>query len=78
LVYVEEQAISRCCTRQTDGMNFLANLVMKLVIWLHALTKQDTTNEDAKKQPDLKRGLLDRVREHERELRKPSDLRPPR
>ena len=59
-------------------MNFLADLVMKLVIWLHALTKQDTTNEDAKKQPDLKRSLLDRVREHERELREPSDLRPTR
>jgi hypothetical protein len=59
-------------------MNFLADLVMKLVIWLHALTKQDVSSEDAKKQPDLKRGLLARVREHERELREPSDLRPPR
>jgi hypothetical protein len=59
-------------------MNFLADLVMKLVIWLHALTKQDVSSEDAKKQPDLKRGLLDRVRQHERELREPSDLRPPR
>jgi hypothetical protein len=59
-------------------MNFLADLVMKLVIWLHALTKQDVSSEDAKKQPDLKRGLLDRVRQHEHELREPSDLRPPR
>ena len=59
-------------------MNFLADLVMKLVIWLHALTKQDVSSEDAKNQPDLKRGLLDRVREHERELREPRDLRPPR
>ena len=59
-------------------MNFLADLVMKLVIWLHALTKQDVSSEDAKNQPDLKRGLLDRVRQHERELREPSDLRPPR
>ena len=59
-------------------MNFLADLVMKLVIWLYALTKRDATNEDAKKQPDLKRSLLDRVREHERELREPSDLRPAR
>ncbi len=59
-------------------MNFLADFVMKLVIWLHSLTKQDTTSEDAKKQPDLKRGLLDRVREHERELREQGDLRPPR
>jgi len=59
-------------------MNFLADLVMKLVIWLHALTKQDVSSEDAKKQPDLKRGLLDRIDEHERELREPSDLRPPR
>ena len=59
-------------------MNFLADLVMKLVIWLHALTKQDVSSEDAKKQPDLKRGLLDRVRQYERELREPSDLRPPR
>jgi len=59
-------------------MNFLADLVMKLVIWLHTLTKQDVSSEDAKKQPDLKRGLLDRVREHERELREQGDLRPPR
>ena len=59
-------------------MNFLADFVIKLVIWLHSLTKQDTTSEDAKKQPDLKRGLLDRVREHERELREQGDLRPPR
>lgn len=51
-------------------MNWLADLVMKLVIWLHALTTKDTPSEDAKKQPDLKRTLLDRVREHERELRK--------
>jgi len=54
-------------------MNFLADLVMKLVIWLHALTTKDISSEDAKKQPDLKRGLLDRVREHERELREQSD-----
>jgi len=59
-------------------MNFLADFVMKLVIWIHSLTTKDTTSEDAKKQPDLKRGLLDRVREHERELREQSDLRPPR
>ena len=59
-------------------MNFLADLVMKLVIWLHALTKQDVTSEDAKNQPDLKRGLLARIDGHERELRKPGDLRPPR
>ena len=59
-------------------MNFLADLVVKLVIWIHSLTTRDTTSEDAKKQPDLKRGLLDRVREHERELREQSDLRPPR
>ena len=59
-------------------MNFLADLVVKLVIWIHSLTARDTTSEDAKKQPDLKRGLLDRVREHERKLREQSDLRPPR
>ena len=59
-------------------MNWLADLVMKLVIWLHSLTTKDVGSEDAKKQPDLKRTLLDRVREHERELREPSDLRPPR
>jgi len=59
-------------------MSWLADLVMKLVIWLHSLTTKDVGSEDAKKQPDLKRSLLDRVREHERELREPSDLRPPR
>jgi hypothetical protein len=59
-------------------MNFLADLVMKLVIWLHALTKEDVSSEDAKKQPDLKRGLLARIDEHERELREQGDLRPPR
>lgn len=57
---------------------WLADLIMKLVIWLHSLTTKDVGSEDAKKQPDLKRSLLDRVREHERELREPSDLRPPR
>jgi len=59
-------------------MSWLADLIMKLVIWLHSLTTKDVGSEDAKKQPDLKRTLLDRVREHERELREPSDLRPPR
>jgi hypothetical protein len=59
-------------------MNFLADLVMKLVIWIHSLTTRDTTSEDAKKQPDLKRGLLARIDEHERELREQGDLRPPR
>ena len=59
-------------------MNFLADLVMKLVIWLHALTKEDVSSEDAKKQPDLKRGLLARIDEHEHKLREPGDLRPPR
>jgi hypothetical protein len=59
-------------------MNFLADLVMKLVIWLHSLTTKDVESEDAKKQPDLKRGLLARIDEHERELREPGDLRPPR
>ena len=59
-------------------MSWLADLVMKLVIWLHSLTTKDVGSEDAKKQPDLKRSLLDRVREHERELRESSDLRPPR
>lgn len=57
---------------------WLADLVMKLVVWLHALTKEDVSSEDAKKQTDLKRGLLDRIREHERELRESGDLRPPR
>lgn len=59
-------------------MSWLADLIMKLVIWLHSLTTKDVGSEDAKKQPDLKRSLLDRVREHERELREPGDLRPPR
>ncbi len=59
-------------------MNFLADLAMKLVIWIHALTKEDVSSEDAKKQPDLKRGLLARIDEHERELREQGDLRPPR
>ena len=59
-------------------MSWLADLIMKLVIWLHSLTTKDVGSEDAKKQPDLKRTLLDRVREHERELRESSDLRPPR
>ena len=59
-------------------MSWLADLIMKLVIWLHSLTTKDVGSEDAKKQPDLKRSLLDRVREHERELRESSDLRPPR
>lgn len=59
-------------------MNWLADLVMKLVIWIHSLTTKDVQSEDATKQPNLKRTLLDRVREHERELREPGNLRPPR
>ena len=59
-------------------MNFLADLVMKLVVWLYSLTKQDVSSEDAKKQPDLKRDLLARIDEHERGVRESSDLRPPR
>ena len=59
-------------------MNFLSDLVMKLVVWLYSLTKQDISSEDAKKQPDLKRDLLARIDEHERGVRESSDLRPPR
>jgi len=59
-------------------MSFLADLVVKLVDWLFSLSKQDVFSEDAKKQPELKRDLLARIDEHERGMREPSDLRPPR
>ena len=59
-------------------MSFLADLIVKLVAWLFSLTKQDVSSEDAKKQPDLKRDLLARIDEHERGMREPGDLRPPR
>lgn len=59
-------------------MSFLADLIVKLVAWLYSLTKQDVSSEDAKQQPDLKRDLLARIDEHERGMREPGDLRPPR
>ena len=59
-------------------MSFLADLVVKLIDWLYSLSKQDVSSEDAKKQPELKRDLLARIDEHERGVREPSDLRPPR
>lgn len=59
-------------------MSFLADLVVKLIAWLFSLSKQDVSSEDAKKQPDLKRDFLARIDEHERGVREPGDLRPPR
>ena len=59
-------------------MSFLADLIVKLVDWLFSLSKQDVSSEDAKKQPELKRDLLARIDEHERGVREPSYLRPPR
>ena len=55
--------------------NFLAEFAMKLIVWLHGIFSADKTSEDAKKQPDLKRDLLDRIdRMHDKQ----GDLRPPR
>lgn len=46
--------------------NFLAEFAMKLIVWLHGLFSADKTSEDAKKQPDLKRDLLNRIDDHKR------------
>ena len=56
-------------------MNFLSDLIMKILRWLHELAQSDVKSEDAKKDDDLKKHLLDRIDAHERELCVESDLR---
>ena len=56
-------------------MNFLSDLIMKLLRWFYELAQSDVKGQDAKKDTDLKKHLLDRIDAHERELRVESDLR---
>ena len=56
-------------------MNFLSDLVMKLLRWFYELLQKDSLHEDAQKDDKLKKHLLDRIDAHERELRVESDLR---
>lgn len=56
-------------------MNFLSNLVIKILRWLYELAQSDVKSEDAKKDDDLKKHLLNRIDAHERKLRIESDLR---
>ena len=48
---------------------------MKLLRWFYELAQSDVKGQDAKKDADLKKHLLDRIDAHERELRVESDLR---
>lgn len=56
-------------------MNFLSDLIMKILRWLYELAQSDIHSEDSKKDYALKKYLLDRVDDHERKLRVESDLR---
>jgi hypothetical protein len=56
-------------------MNFLSDLIMKLLRWFYELSQKDSLQEDAQKDDKLKKHLLDRIDAHERELRVESDLR---
>ena len=56
-------------------MNFLAELIMKLLRWFYELSQKDTSCEDAKKDDKLKQDLRARIDAHERELLIESDLR---
>ena len=48
---------------------------MKILRWLYELAQSDVKSEDAKKDDDLKKHLLDRIDAHEHKLRVESDLR---
>lgn len=56
-------------------MNFLSDLIMKLLRWFYELAQSDVKGQDAKKDTDLKKHLLDRIDDHERKLLVESDLR---
>lgn len=56
-------------------MNFLSDLIMKLLRWFYELAQSDVKGQDAKKDADLKKHLLDRIDDHERKLLVESDLR---
>jgi hypothetical protein len=56
-------------------VNFLAELIMKLLRWFYELSQKDTLCEDAKKDDKLKQDLRARIDAHERELLIESDLR---
>lgn len=56
-------------------MNFLADLIMRLLRWFYELSQQDSLSEDAKKDDKLKKDMRDRIDAYERELLIESDLR---
>jgi len=56
-------------------VNFLSDLIMKLLRWFYELAQSDVKGQDAKKDADLKKHLLDRIDDHERKLLVESDLR---
>lgn len=56
-------------------MNFLADLIMRLLRWFYELSQKDTPQEDAKKDDKLKQNLLARIDDHERKLLIESNLR---
>lgn len=56
-------------------MNFLADLIMRLLRWFYELSQKDTQCEEAKKDDKLKQDLRARIDAHERELLIEGDLR---
>ena len=56
-------------------MNFLSDLIMKLLRWFYELSQKDLPQEDAQKDEKLRQDLRARIDAHERELLIESDLR---
>lgn len=56
-------------------MNFLSDLIMKLLRWFYELSQKDSISQDAQKDEKLRQDLRARIDAHERELLIESDLR---
>jgi hypothetical protein len=59
-------------------MMWLEAIVSALLKWFEGLSRKDTIGQDAKKQDDLKKHLLDRVDRHEQRMRDKGDHGSPR
>ena len=54
------QQAQACCSHRLQVM-WLEAIVSALLKWFEGLSRKDTIGQDAKKQHDLKKHLLDRV-----------------
>ena len=59
-------------------MMWLEAIVSALLKWFEGMSRKDTIGQDAKKQDELKKHLLDRVDRHEQRMRDKSDNGSPR